>query len=450
MTSMAITSRVSERGAERRDGSVWPSAPVAVFLVGLVVPWAVKIGSFGITLPRLVLLVFLLPSLIKLARGEAGPINIVDVLVLLLCGWICLSLSVVAGWSTGLESGGIIALETAGSYFLARGFIRNADDFRAVVRVLFICIVAILPFAIFEAVTGNNLLMSLFAMVLPTVPMSHDGLRWGLKRVQSVYEHPILFGVCTGSTLALVSLVLGDGIGAARRSACALLVVSAAFLSMSSGAFAVMAFQIGLVGWAKATARIPHNWAIFGGFVAATFVVIEVGSSQSVPQFYISHFSLDRETAWLRLLIWEFGSASVMAHPIFGIGFSSWVRPHWLSDSIDMFWMAEAIRHGIPGGMLIMSLPFATLAIVARARLPHARSSAYRVAYLIVITSFFLAGWTVHFWGATYLLFLFLLGCGGWLVSPALGPTPTAAPLPPYATLRGGTAVAHLSKWRIP
>ncbi|RYZ64789.1 MAG: hypothetical protein EOP09_15380, partial [Proteobacteria bacterium] len=39
----------------------------------------------------------------------------------------------------------------------------------------------------------------------------------------------------------------------------------------------------------------------------------------------------------------------------------------------------------------------------------------YRVAYLIVITSFFLAGWTVHFWGAAYLLFLFLLGCGGWL-----------------------------------
>lgn len=449
MTSMAITSQVLERRAERRGHSAWPVAPVMVFLVGLIVPWAVKIGSFGITLPRLVLLVFLLPSLIKLARGDAGPINIVDVLVLLLCGWICLSLSVVAGWSTGLESGGIIALETAGSYFLARCYIRNADDFRAVVRVLFICVVAILPFAIFEAVTGNNLLMSLFAMVLPTVPMSYDGLRWGLKRVQSVYEHPILFGVCTGSTLALVYLVLGDGIGAARRGVCTLLVVSAAFLSMSSGAFAVMAFQIGLVGWATATARIPHNWVILGGFIVATFVIIELGSSQSVPQFYISHFSLDRNTAWLRLLIWEFGSASVMAHPIFGIGFSSWVRPRWLSDSIDMFWMAEAIRHGIPGGLLIMALPFATLAIVARARLPDARSSVYRVAYLIVITSFFLAGWTVHFWGSAYLLFLFLLGCGGWLASPALGRAPIAARLPIYALLRGGVAVAHLGQRRI-
>ena len=446
MTIVAATSRLAPQQTKSQFRAIWPAAPVLVFLVGLVVPWAITVGSLGITLSRLVLIVVLLPTILQVLRGAAGPVNIVDVLVLALCGWICLSLSVVGGWSTGLESGGMITLETAGSYFLARCYVRTADDFCAIVRVLFLCMVLILPFALFEALTGNNVLLSSFNMVLPTFSMSYDGLRWGLKRVQSVYEHPILFGVCTGSTLALVYLVLGDGSSATMRNLGAVLVVATAFLSMSSGAFAVMGFQIGLIGWAKATARVPHNWLILGGFVVATFVAIELGSSQSVPQFYISHFSIDRDTAWLRLLIWEFGSASVMAHPLFGIGFSSWVRPKWLSDSIDMFWMAEAIRHGMPGGLLIMSLPFATLALVARARLPDARASIYRVAYLIVITSFFLAGWTVHFWGAAYLLFLFLLGCGGWLASPKVMAVSVSSLRPSSALLRGGTAVSHFEK----
>ena len=32
------------------------------------------------------------------------------------------------------------------------------------------------------------------------------------------------------------------------------------------------------------------------------------------------------------------------------------------------------------------------------------------------MTAFFMVGWTVHFWGATYVLFLFLLGSGVWIL----------------------------------
>ena len=44
------------------------------------------------------------------------------------------------------------------------------------------------------------------------------------------------------------------------------------------------------------------------------------------------------------------------------------------------------------------------------------RLIAYRTAYLTVMMTFFLVGWTVHFWGAAYLWFLFLLGSGVWLL----------------------------------
>ena len=38
------------------------------------------------------------------------------------------------------------------------------------------------------------------------------------------------------------------------------------------------------------------------------------------------------------------------------------------------------------------------------------------MAYLIVMMSFFVVGWTVHFWGMAYIWFLFLLGSGVWLL----------------------------------
>jgi hypothetical protein len=438
---------ISMQRVTREGRTTWPAPPVLLFLVGLIVPWTITFASFGLTVPRLVLLATIVPCLVKWARGDAGPYNVVDFLVLGLCFCICLSLSVVAGVDAGIKSGGMIVVETAGSYFLARCFVRTADDFLAVVRVLFLCVIVLLPLALVEALTTENLAMAAFGAILPTVPVSFDGLRWGLKRVQSVYEHPILFGVCTGSTLALVYLVLGQNFSLWKRVLCAGLVMATAFLSISSGAMAMMAFQIALIAWGRTTARVPHNWLILGGFFALACLAIQFGTRQSVPQFYISYFSLDRETAWLRLLIWEFGSASVMSHPYFGIGFGDWARPSWMSDSIDMFWMTTTMRYGIPGGSLMILLPTATLAIVAFAKHSDPRILAYRMAYLIAIGGFFLVGWTVHFWGATYLSFLFILGAGGWLAegtaasAPALNPISVRAPV-----LRGGAGVAHLQR----
>jgi hypothetical protein len=40
----------------------------------------------------------------------------------------------------------------------------------------------------------------------------------------------------------------------------------------------------------------------------------------------------------------------------------------------------------------------------------------YRTAFLITMTAFFLVGWTVLFWDAAYVLFLFLMGSGVWIL----------------------------------
>jgi hypothetical protein len=50
------------------------------------------------------------------------------------------------------------------------------------------------------------------------------------------------------------------------------------------------------------------------------------------------------------------------------------------------------------------------------------RMEAYRTAYLIAMMSFFVVGWTVHFWGMAYMWFLFMLGSGAWLLDVRLEP----------------------------
>jgi hypothetical protein len=51
-----------------------------------------------------------------------------------------------------------------------------------------------------------------------------------------------------------------------------------------------------------------------------------------------------------------------------------------------------------------------------------------RIAYVITLTGFFTVGWAVHFWNATYVLFVFMLGSGIWILDA------------PRAATRVGTA----------
>jgi hypothetical protein len=84
--------------------------------------------------------------------------------------------------------------------------------------------------------------------------------------------------------------------------------------------------------------------------------------------------------------------------------------------SIDNFWLFEAIRYGLPAALFMLVAFFSVfLAVAFRKGLDH-RSDEYRTGFLIAMTFFFLIGWTVHFWDTAYVLFLFLMGSGVWML----------------------------------
>lgn len=385
---------------------------VAIFLIGLVIPFVFQVGPLRFSVYRMELFVAILPFLAMWIMGKAGRIRLPDIALLLMCFWMTLSYGVVHGVATAIETGGIIFIETMGAYLLGRLFVRTPNDLYRVVRLLFWIIVALLPLALVEAVTGRSVALNLFRAVFTSFSTLTMDPRWGLRRVQSVFEHPILFGVFCSSMIALVYYVLGHGRSLIRRLAQAGAILLAGGLSLSSGPMTVMGAQIGLIGWDRALQTVRARWQILAGMVVSGVVLIELLSNRNPIQILISFVAFRTSSAWNRLRIWEYGSASVMKHPLFGVGRNDWERAPFMPSSIDMFWLVPAVKNGLLPALLLQVAFFGVfLAVIFRKGL-GARAADYRTGYLISLMGLYLAGWTVHYWNSVYVLLIFLLGCG--------------------------------------
>ena len=385
--------------------------PVAIFLVSLIIPWIVPVGPLSLSVYRIVLIAAMVPSLVMWMGGKAGPIRAADISVLLFCLWAAISLFAAHGIASAVEPSAILLIETMGPYLLARCYIRNADDFENAIIFTAKLIALLFPFAVYEWFTGNKPLLSIFSMIFPTVEPTGPQ-RSGFWRVQGPFEHSILFGLFCGSVFALTLMVSAKGRNRVLRG----VVPLATLLSMSSAPIAGLLMQSALMSWNRLFKNYRGRWKLLWAMVFVAYLIVEFGSNQTPVQFYISRFTFDQQTGWIRLLIWEFGSASVLNHPIFGIGFGDWARPVWLPDSIDNFWLVIAIRHGIPGFVLLFGCCLLIMFAVSVKRGLDERLNNYRVAYLICMVNCLLVGATVHFWAAPYSWFLFLLGSGVWLL----------------------------------
>lgn len=385
---------------------------VKLFMIGLVIPWIVPIGSVHLPVYRMVLVLTLLPSMATWLQGKVGGVKAADIGLLLYCIWAGIALAVAQGAGVALQPSASLFIDGMGAYLLARCHIRNAADLSNMVQFMMKLIMCLLPFAVFEWLTGDKLLLTAFGAIFPTVDLTPMDPRMGLWRVQGPFGHPILFGVFCGSMLALTSLVAKS-----RRGLLVCLVAGATFLSMSSAPIAGAALQVALLCWNRFLHNFPGRWKILWGFAFLGYLIVEFGSNQTPAQFYVSHFTFDSQTGWYRLLIWDYGSASVANNPIFGIGLNDWKRPFWMaSTSVDNFWLLTAMRYGLPAFFLLVVSWLSIWIALARKKNLDPALGDYRMAYLICMITFVFVGSTVHFWESAYAWFFFLGGCGVWLL----------------------------------
>lgn len=400
--------------------------PATLFLIALVIPWIIDIGSLRLSVDRIILIAMIIPSLVLWLTGKAGKIRTADILVILYCLWCVISLGAVHGFETSIQSGGMIAVETMGAYFLARVSVRNARQFYSMALVLFSLVAFLLPFSIYESVTGRNLLLEIYGWVLPTQKDYFMAPRWGLRRVQSVFDHPILYGVFCTSMFALIHKTLGAEVSPARRWMRSGIVAAATFVSLSSGPLSALVVQGLLIAWEWFLRDLRYRWHILSAFFATLYLGISVLSNQSVFEFYVHYFAFSQDTGWDRIRIWHYGWLSVFNHPLFGIGYNEYQRPEWMEPSIDMFWLINFVRFGYIGGILmVLTFGFVFLTIALKKGL-NVQQDGYRKAYLFSMIGIFTVGWTVHFWNAPYLLIMFYLGSASWMLDLEPGDTTRA------------------------
>ena len=161
----------------------------------------------------------------------------------------------------------------------------------------------------------------------------------------------------------------------------------------------------------------------------AGWTLVSLLSNRTPIKVFLTYLTFSPGTAYNRLLVWEYGCAEAMRHPLLGIGLGDWERPAWMySGSMDNFWLATAVRYGLPALLSLVGILLALRIKLALLRKTTPEIRRCRTAWMIMIASLSVAGFTVHYWNALFCLFCFLLGSGVWMIT-ATGARRAGAPL---------------------
>jgi hypothetical protein len=405
--------------SKRRKGTVF-GVPivVALFFFGMMMPTSVGIslGSLRLSVFRMVLLVMFVPMLITLFSGRRGKPHIFDALALGHAGLALISLINWGGLQQGIESGGIYVVEFAGAYLLGRLYIRSYEDFRAFAQAYVLTVVGMLAFTIPEALTSVHILHDGIAGVTGGAPAPYIEQRMGLERTFGPFDHPILYGVFSAAAFSMAYFVLAE-----KRltnwggMAKVIGVAGATFLSASGGPYVVLMMQMFVAAWERVFGRIAGRWRMLFALFGVIYVCIDLFSNRTPFHVFVTYFTFSTVSAYNRILLFEYGTAEVARHPFLGVGLGDWVRPVWMSDSMDNFWLLIAMRYGLPAWALLVGLMLGLIFAVGRRKgLPPAWKRA-RHAWAFTLFGITVAAATVHLWNALFVLFLFLIGSGAWL-----------------------------------
>lgn len=380
-----------------------------LYFVVTLIPMSITIASLRLTPLRVMLLILFVPFVVRLLSGAAGRIKATDILMVAHASWIALALMVVHG-PQKIPFAGITMVELVGGFFMGRILIRNANDYRRMIWLMVGAMAFLLPFALIELFTGKMII----PQIIDTVFESHSrGVsavgRMGLERVYAVFEHPILFGMFC--SLAIANLMnLSKDAGLVRWIAL-IMAIFLTFTSLSSAPLLACALQGVMLAWDK----ITHGaWKTFVVLGIIGYVGVDLLSNRTPITILIETMTFDAATGWTRIAIFDYGIENAKAHPIFGIGFNDWVRPDWLTGSVDNFWLLNTMRFGFVGaGFIVFAFVFHILAII-RAPISNPDVRRLRVGYTIALCATCFTMLTVHVWGAVGVFVMFYLGAGGW------------------------------------
>lgn len=393
--------------------------PILLLLITMLFPpeFDFIVGSVRLSCQRVVLLTFLPIAAARLLTGRGPALRSFDFLLVGAFAYYTFAVFLKEPFDRALQSGGILFVESAGGYLLARVYIRNVFQFLATVKLLFVMVLISGALAIPESLLFKHFARDFAASITGAPYVTWQEARIGLMRALSVFDHPILYGTFCASVFGLAWFTEQDP---SKRLLRAGLIAFAAFFALSAGPLLGIGLAIVGIVWERVTRHVPNRVWISIGLGVLLYALASLVTKRSPFNIALTSIVFDSGSAWYRFLIWEYGLANVWAHPWIGASLGFWVRPVWMpSDSIDNYWLAIAMWGGLPSFFLLIS------GIVMLLRAIHSRDVVLRpelrgarYACTATVLALCVVGATVHYWGTHATLFPFYLGLGAWLADP--------------------------------
>jgi O-antigen ligase len=330
----------------------------------------------------------------------------------------------------GLKGGGSMALEFSGAYYIFRSLISKPNGSVNVMRFAGKLLIVAVLVALLDPLTGRLFTYDLVKGLTGYVKADYDYsltvesgsvFRNGLVRAMGPFEHSILFG-CVCTWLGIIALLtFKEGIFGKMVASVALIGV---WFSQARGPLVGYIVGVLLIFGYLRTQEFTWRWKVVGAVVA--FVVASIFMYSGTPVATLMRvLGIDAETGWYRQLIWETAGPLVLKAPLFGVGLGDdwgWQNSDLAGSSVDSLWLRSAMNFGIVGALLVFLTLFGSVwrGPVDKSHHLTVEEQRLSVALGIVLTVAIYLGFTVHMWGACWVLLGAIAGIRANLAEAAI------------------------------
>ena len=334
---------------------------------------------------------------------------------------------------------GVRILEFLGGYLIARAFFYGPAALNTFIRVLKVFAFTSIILGIADSISGRLIVHNALAAFVDTSGGPSAHFRGAIVRATSTFDHPILFG--TFCCLAAAIFLYSES-GALRRTLWVGLCFLGCLFSMSSAALLAFAIVLQAYTYDRLLQRYWWRWIAFCTVFAALACGLFAVSNNPIS-WVLLHLTLDPQTGYFRLMIWDAALLRISQSPIVGYAFNLF-HDKILDSSVDSAWLVFALRFGIPMAAFLFLTN--VLAVLPTVQNTSNKADAFymgrmRSAFTMVLLMFMFIGLTVHFWNYLWIFWGLCIGIRvslrEWftaLASPAFQSRTTRIPV--YASLR--------------
>ncbi len=389
--------------------------------VALVIPYsmAIYVGDLKVTAIKFVIVAFFLPAAFKLIQGASKrQRRLLAPDAYALAVFICMSSGpVIISGSRDLVGAVSQALEFYGMFVIGRAFIFDDQSLRDLTRGLQIVTFIVVALGILDIIEQRYVTQDFSFLIFPSSgrdlessdPNLHRAVfGFSSLRAASTFDHPIMFGsVCA----AVAPLHLYAPMPRIRRLFLVASCVVGCLIALSSGPLLGLIIVFATYVYDRLLHAYPERWKLFLSSLILCIATFSI-ASQNPLSWLIRNLTLDPQTAYWRLLIWDAGLDVIGRNPWLGVGFNP-TGNYILDSSTDSLWLAKTIVYGYPMTTFLYLAPIAAIAPVRRQAVVR-KSQPFLdrmcTAYTLVLAAILSISISVTFWNAIWLYFALCIG----------------------------------------